>query len=370
MSPPGAGRCQEWLARKNRCCGQAVVAGGGDRCVFHAPSVGDGAGRVQCGPCRTWMSAESFRRHSRGHCPFMKVEQKIRCQPYYQENCNCAVRSCGAETDAAPSDGVSDERLLEIYQAVVDPDDDVESKDYFELGEGAITPSVKHGAQHRAILSHVGTEPFASVVEMGAGKADLLEAILSSRQRGSRDAISGVAIDMSTFHHSADPRLRRLCQYRRVTINLRDLALKAINLPTPACAVSKHLCGVGLDFAFRAIVNAGSGIVALLAMAPCCYHKCTWRELTGRDLLEDHGVKPHEFAEICRRASWSTQLDADVMDERKFNVGRSCKRIIDACRLSYLRRNGFPDARLVAYVDSRITTENMLIIAKRSPISK
>ena len=48
--------------------------------------------------------------------------------------------------------------------------------------------------------------------------------------------------------------------------------------------------------------------------------------------------------------------------ERKIAVGQRCKRLIDACRLAWLRRQGF-SASLLKYVPSSVSGENRLLLA-------
>lgn len=48
--------------------------------------------------------------------------------------------------------------------------------------------------------------------------------------------------------------------------------------------------------------------------------------------------------------------------ERKIAVGQRCKRLIDAARLRWLRRQGF-EASIVKYVPSNVSGENRLLLA-------
>ena len=49
------------------------------------------------------------------------------------------------------------------------------------------------------------------------------------------------------------------------------------------------------------------------------------------------------------------------MDRRR-RLGVMCKQLIDAGRLHFLERHGFPAARSVAYVDQDVTGENRMLI--------
>ena len=48
--------------------------------------------------------------------------------------------------------------------------------------------------------------------------------------------------------------------------------------------------------------------------------------------------------------------------DRRRRLGAMCKQLIDAGRLHFLGRNGFPAARAVSYVDQDVTGENRMLI--------
>lgn len=65
-------------------------------------------------------------------------------------------------------------------------------------------------------------------------------------------------------------------------------------------------------------------------------------------------------AAAAEDGAWRPQ--AALPREEKMAVGRRCKRLIDAARLRWLRRQGFT-AALVRYVPSAVSGENRLLLA-------
>lgn len=75
------------------------------------------------------------------------------------------------------------------------------------------------------------------------------------------------------------------------------------------------------------------------------------------------GAAAEAAAAACAAAAgddWRPQRA--LTREQKIAVGRRCKRLIDAARLRWLRRQGF-EASLVKYVPSEVSGENRLLLA-------
>lgn len=244
----------------------------------------------------------------------------------------------------------------------------ISESSWLPIESEVVPPSVKHGLQHDGIIKRLRVldvvAPGIAIVEMGAGKADLSDAIVSQFGFEPYDDIRVAAVDMSSFRHPADCRLRRASSFARVTIDIRDLDLPKISV-LDGCdsfiCVSKHLCGVGFDFALRCIVNAGK-FVRAVAMAPCCHHRCSWPELVGRSFLLEHGFGIGDFPSLMRLSSRATLMSAEPA---QMLLGRTCKFLINSCRVKYLREHGFASATLVDYITRRITPENVLVEARR-----
>lgn len=56
-----------------------------------------------------------------------------------------------------------------------------------------------------------------------------------------------------------------------------------------------------------------------------------------------------------------------LLRARKIAIGGRCKRLIDAARLRWLRRQGFASAGLVQYVAPSVSGENRLLLAVAAP---
>ncbi|KAI3369193.1 hypothetical protein L3Q82_026144, partial [Scortum barcoo] len=201
----------------------------------------------------------------------------------------------------------------------------------------------------------------------------------------------------------------------------------------PLVGVGKHLCGAATDLALRCLLETpglgeeteppqkrlktsepsgpesadpaalqepGPGPVLGLVVALCCHHRCEWRHYVGQQFFLQRGLGPAEFSTFCRMSSWATcglrptnqdrlhqnpanqrrddeehepAEDADAVSgflsaaERE-RVGRLCKCLIDGGRLDFLKTKGF-DSKLIGYVDSQVTLENVLLTAVPSSSS-
>ena len=73
---------------------------------------------------------------------------------------------------------------------------------------------------------------------------------------------------------------------------------------------------------------------------------------------------------MCQLSPWAcyystiTRDTADAESLLRLRVAWKAKRIIDAGRVLFLRRNcGMENARLLHYVDARISPENVMLLA-------
>ncbi|EDO46123.1 predicted protein [Nematostella vectensis] len=189
-------------------------------------------------------------------------------------------------------------------------------------------------------------------------------------------------------------------------------------------AVSKHLCGTATgryltlrclldtlhgssatepdstlkseqkDAKRRKLDAAGPSVIGIV-VALCCHHQCYWPHYVGRPFLESLGITPQEFHLLCCMSSWATcgmrppqgsskeaehcntdesgETDDDngvdgsdkglglsIADREE--IGRQCKRLLDAGRVWYLREKGF-NTSLAYYVDSSVSLENVVLLA-------
>ena len=145
-----------------------------------------------------------------------------------------------------------------------------------------------------------------------------------------------------------------------------------------------------------------------IAVAPCCHHRCTWRDFVGRDWFVSRGIGKVGFNAICRWSSWGTLgsehrrdakarvgdepaakrawvageqgIDEKKKEERpvgltplqqfsaghayteKVRLGTACIRVLDTARQSYLESLGMK-TRIVRYASREISPENRLLVA-------
>ncbi|PIK33833.1 putative tRNA:m(4)X modification enzyme TRM13-like, partial [Apostichopus japonicus] len=135
-----------------------------------------------------------------------------------------------------------------------------------------------------------------------------------------------------------------------------------------------------------------SPLVKGVAMATCCHHCCTWNSYVGKDFLAVHGFSRIEFEALIRMSSWCVCGTRSEHGEEKMEtkshsqngeaeketltsalgltiqqreeIGHMCKRVLDAGRLEFLRKNGLTGNQ-VQYVKPSVTLENIMILANR-----
>lgn len=163
--------------------------------------------------------------------------------------------------------------------------------------------------------------------------------------------------------------------------------------------VAKHLCGAGTDLALKSLQSLD---VDACVMATCCHGVCAWDLFVGRDfLIQQFEDTPFGVAEFELLRKWSAGTVANCkssegehvheeIDERDpcsvaavvraldlkcgiQGLGRACQRLIDGGRCDYMRNILFPgthDVELCHYVDTDVTPQNAILVAKRKSKAK
>ncbi|XP_026497244.2 tRNA:m(4)X modification enzyme TRM13 homolog isoform X1 [Vanessa tameamea] len=192
----------------------------------------------------------------------------------------------------------------------------------------------------------------------------------------------------------------------RLRADLANLALErvpAVRASEAVVGYAKHLCGVATDYALRCITSTGVlDKVSGLALATCCHHRCERAACLASRPLQGLGIDAEDFNVLLGVVSWATcgdgrsrdarkrpladsrthtrtQTRAEVTDddgenygtknlnlsqERREIIGKRAKMLLDWGRVLYLKELGF-DARLVYYVSSTVSLENVCILAKK-----
>nr|CEL64733.1 TPA: Ubiquitin, related [Neospora caninum Liverpool] len=158
--------------------------------------------------------------------------------------------------------------------------------------------------------------------------------------------------------------------------------------------VAKHLCGGGTDVALRcfvrcrkafteikamcprqstgdsglqreAVAEAGprrivdpSEVSLCLCIAPCCHHRCDEQSFVGVEILRKLGFADEEFPRLAAATGWATGASGD-----KQRTGSLIKRLLDLCRLIWLRKEGFESATMRRFASSSCSPENFVILA-------
>ncbi|KAH6925547.1 hypothetical protein HPB50_007099 [Hyalomma asiaticum] len=118
-------------------------------------------------------------------------------------------------------------------------------------------------------------------------------------------------------------------------------------------------------------------------MATCCHHRCRWDSFVGRPILEAWGLLREDFELLTAMAGWATcaarvpqanqkcpeemagavnrYLCMGLSVERRTEVGRRCKMLLDTARVRYLSTRF--NSRLVYFITPDVTPENVAILA-------
>lgn len=165
----------------------------------------------------------------------------------------------------------------------------------------------------------------------------------------------------------------------------------------PILGVSKHLCGAATDLALTCLANAKGHVrISGVLIALCCHHRCSWGCFVGRNFLESPNVKfeKADFSLLKCLTSWGTcgtgkpredrdeknrtaneekttenphDLRYDRLDlprERREQIGRKTKRLLDYARAKYVQEKLDLEVQLFYYCKPEISLENVLLIAK------
>ena len=228
-----------------------------------------------------------------------------------------------------------------------------------------------------------------------------------------RKKVPFVLVDRAKFSASTERScwgqvLSRGVAFSRIQIDITDLVLARVPVLAPTrgvrrvVAFGKHLCGMGCDTALRCVVHARAAMPAgtqfALAIALCCLHRCTWDTYSSPAFLAAHGVSRDQFALLTSIAAWATSgpdkqqqegeegegdeqaaaspvkkcarcSDSERAGRNPYSfaerreLGLLARRLLTEGRLEYLRSNGFPNARVVRYVDEAVSPENVLLLA-------
>lgn len=266
--------------------------------------------------------------------------------------------------------------------------------------------TLRHLRQTSALLGHLEhaallRQPATSFIEFGAGKGHL--SYWLAQTIGSVPGSNVLLVDRASHRHKQDNKVAERDVTVRIRADIADLRLAGVEECDGAerlVGVGKHLCGAATDLAVRCMLQQperlGGCVVAL-----CCHHRCAWRPFVGKRWFERNGLGRREFAVMTRLVSWAVcgtgmsretrramaerehdepaeevykeaaeeakeELPTKLDGERRAEIGRRCKRLIDHARVEFLREQ-CPELEvsLHYYVPADVTLENVVYVARK-----
>jgi hypothetical protein len=251
------------------------------------------------------------------------------------------------------------------------------------------------------VTSLVAEAGAAAVVDIGAGKALFTRAVFEvcthvrviaydNRAGSSKDEFYD-PLDETSSETSSETR------YRRVVADVKDLSSSVItHLPDAGgcIVITKHLCGGATDSSLQTILSPPlNSHVKGVVLAPCCHQKTkrgdyiNTRYLNAVGFCNTHvgvrgGKQDADWTTFMKLLSMSKNNSATVTKLQDFEYSKSpvlkllgfaqcrslgvkVRRILEEGRRLKLVEAGFSNARIVSYVPSSVTCDNLCIIATR-----
>ena len=158
-------------------------------------------------------------------------------------------------------------------------------------------------------------------------------------------------------------------ELNREIIDIKNLSLNNYyNLYNNFCFISKHLCGEACELSLNKIINIinehkneNNNKKYNIIIATCCHYLLNSETYCNFKLFEEYNFNKEEFDLMTRLSSWSTLKNEN---DKNYKLGKEIKTLLDYGRCIYLKNNGFKEIKLIEYIDSDITKENIIILAK------
>lgn len=178
-----------------------------------------------------------------------------------------------------------------------------------------------------------------------------------------------------------------LPKVERLKIDIKDLVLDKVPIldgTAKIVAVSKHLCGCATDLTLQCLRNSQfvrGGQLVGIEIALCCRQLCSYETFStvGLKWLEQHGIDQEGFKVLTTMTSWAvcgsrgkqnegknlreSKHPSGLDEEDRQKVGLMARKIIDYGRVLFLREWDGLDVKLVEYIDSSVSLENVCLIA-------
>lgn len=408
--------CKHFVTRKKRLC-RITVARGEDYCGEHLPvtkSTEDSANEDGSEPNHTRIPCPLDPKHTvyaKNLSKHLKIcNAVVKDQPpYIVTGLNAGPRQEAAESadfrlsdvDAETIDGIT-EKINRIYaeEKVDEKLNDLRLSHELlrdELAdESHGVEARKHLLQISAILGYLEhynlLKDNTTYIEYGAGKGQV--ACYLAQAIASHENSSVLLIDRASLRHKKDNKLDDSFAVHRIRADISDFDMDKHELVQKAQSIvgmGKHLCGAATDFAIRCFLRGNeseklSAKTEAFIVALCCHHRCDWQAFVGKQLFEKHQFTVREFVIMTKMVGWAVcgsgmsrerrkELGIEKHEvaekiasgdnslrEKRREIGRKCKRLIDFSRALFLEQNGY-NCYLKSYVGEDVTLENICLVA-------
>lgn len=388
--------CQHFVQRKKRFC-KMTVARGKSYCGEHDVHASENADRIPCplDPKHS-VSAAKLEKHLK-ICNAKEADRP----PFIEPGVNALSDYEDDQEDVAAGLKLADvpdgelktaiERILKLYDEsrIGMIDELLKEHPAFkeELANESYGPqTLKHLVQSASLLGIIEHEGFlqneTAFVEFGAGKGQVAFWLATILQQSALTNTKVLLVDRASHRHKKDNKIEDRELIQRVRADIADLVLNKLELGAirSVVGVGKHLCGGATDLALRCLIHANRQSRGFV-FALCCHHRCDWATYTGKRFLLEAGLGRRDFELMVRMVSWAvcgtgtsrerrkdvvggddgTAVKYGLTRAQREDIGRKCKRVLDAGRIRYLERNGF-EAGLKFYAASEVTLENVCMI--------
>lgn len=397
----GRPRCQHFLEKKKRQCHMLRKANE-QYCSEHMSLIGaDASGRKRV-PCPLSPQHTVWEDEMKKHLKKCRKKPENRLPEVWRRVDINIVGQCGQAPPKKKDVDLSvwADTLRKLYADVVEREGEYLEKDV--LNHPGLESRLqqlenqKHAIQQASLIGHMEKCEFLNprksiIVEFGCGRGELSRYISRAQALKDMDAVQRfLLIDRAGPRMKFDGKLMKDYEemrsaenvggikYKRLKADIKDIMLndeviQHLELTAPEgddlVIVSKHLCGCATDLTLQLMLGQQPPQLRGSVIALCCRQLCSYETypLAGRKWLEETaGVSgPEAFYAISRMTTWVLCGTRGLSDPENEKLGHMARRVIDYGRLHALRDAGYKNTRLVQYVDSQISPENVcLIVAK------
>ncbi|CAD7084522.1 unnamed protein product [Hermetia illucens] len=411
--------CKHYVKRKKRFC-KMTVAKGKEYCGEHLSEAAENLSETTPDriPCPLDPKHSVYSKNLRKHLKICNARPKEQ-PPYIVSGINL-----GEPVEDDPSDSwklseFSSEHVMDLIGRVEKVyKDEIEAKiteSYLEhdilAEEVAKTEygheTMKHLIQTSSILGCLRDlgllQPKTSFIDFGSGKGQL--SYWLARAIEGLDSANVVLLDRASHRHKKDNKIEDKSFIHRIRADIADFDVRKLDLLSEkqVVIVSKHLCGIATDLALRCMVkglmesqDTKAAQMKGFLIALCCHHRCEWRSYVGKEEFLRNGFSRKDFNLLTKLVSWAVcgsgmsrerrklmeesrvneaetnneqnalgegEIRNKISPERRAEVGKMCKRLIDYCRLRFMEKNNFRTS-LRYYVRNDVTLENVCLIGQ------